>query len=102
MQHDLYVHPDRRLRRHYPFLVDLQSAISADRHRIVAPLSPVSLTGSTPARIRPIIQHDGEHYSVMMGMMHTTPVRILRHTVGSIAPWRDDITLALDWLFFGL
>lgn len=100
MQHDLYAHPDRRLRRHYPFLVDLQSPISADSHRIVAPLAPVRITGSLPARVRPIIVYDEESYSVMM--MHTVPTRLLRHPVGSIAPWRDDIALALDWLFFGI
>lgn len=102
MQHDLYVHPERRLRHYYPLLVDLQSAISADTHRIVAPLAPVSITGSTGSRVRPVVEHEGERYSVMMGMMQTVPARILRRRVGSIASWRDDLTRAVDWLFVGI
>jgi hypothetical protein len=29
-------------------------------------------------------------------------MRFLRHPVGSIAQYREDLTRALDWLFFGI
>ncbi len=37
-----------------------------------------------------------------MPLMTTVSARALRRPVGSIAAWRDDISRALDWLFFGI
>jgi hypothetical protein len=30
------------------------------------------------------------------------PGHLLRHPVGSVAKFRDDLSWALDWLFFGI
>ena len=102
MQHDLYVHPDPHLRRTHPFLVDLQLPISAESHRIVAPLAPTGLTGTRAAHVCPIVVHDRESHLVMMWMRQTVPAGALRRPVGSIAAWRDDLTRAIEWLFSGI
>jgi hypothetical protein len=48
------------------------------------------------------VSYDGRDYVVMMRLMGVLPARQLRQPVGSIARYRDDITRALDWLFFGI
>jgi hypothetical protein len=46
--------------------------------------------------------HDGQSYVVMMRLLGFLPVRQLGSSIGSIAEHRDDITSALEWLFFGI
>lgn len=102
MQHDLFVHPNRRLRSIYPLIAQLQSDVSEGRECIVAPLTPFSLMPAPESRLRPTIRHDGTDYAVVMRLMGAIPTTHLRRPVGSIAAWRDDISRALDWLFFGI
>ncbi len=102
MQHDLFVHPDVRLRRAFPLVVLLQSDIAGGDQRIVAPMTPIGLAPRLPSRQVPIVRHDETNYSVFMPLMTTVSARALRRPVGSIAAWRDDISRALDWLFFGI
>jgi CcdB protein len=53
-------------------------------------------------RLVPIVQHDGQNYAVLFNLITHLSARLLRHPVGSIARCRDDLTRALDWLFFGI
>ena len=100
MQHDLFVHPNRRTRAVYPLIVVLQADVAEGEERIVAPLTYSS--AGPGSRLRPVVMHDGEHFMVIMRLLGLVPARLLRHPVGSIAPYRDDLTRALDWLFFGI
>ena len=101
MQHDLFVNPNRRERLGFPFIVLLQAEVAEGDYRIVAPLTIV--TARTPiARVMPIVEHDGQNYVVLFNLMTNLPSRFLRRPVGSIAQYRDDLTRALDWLFFGI
>jgi hypothetical protein len=50
----------------------------------------------------PIGQHDGQNYAVLFNLITHLSARLLCHPVGSIARCRDDLTRALDWLFFGI
>jgi hypothetical protein len=102
MQHDLYANPDRHRRVAYPLIVQLQANIVEGPERIVAPLTHADALPGPESRMRPRVRHDDRDYVVVMRLMSPLPVRLLRHPVGSIAAWRDDINLALDWLFFGL
>lgn len=102
MQHDLFANPNRRARAAYPLLVILEANFAEGDTRIVAPLTPAALVPFPPARVRPVVSHDGHDYSVMMRLMTTAPLRLLRHPVGSIAQYREDLSRALDWLFFGI
>ena len=101
MQHDLFANPNRRERQSYPLIVDLQANAVEGQTRVVAPLTPVK--AQTPnTRLAPIVTHDGQQYAVFMNLMTNLSGRLLRHRVGSIAHYRDDLTRALDWLFFGI
>jgi toxin CcdB len=102
MQHDLFVNPSRRGRAIYPLLVDLQTDIVGGEGRIVAPLTTTATVPNPPVRVLPRVMHDGQSYVVMMRLLGFLPARQLGSSVGSIAQHRDDITRALDWLFFGI
>jgi hypothetical protein len=102
MQHDLFVNPNTRARRIYPLLVVLQADVAEGDERIVAPLSPSSVVAGPPMRLRPVVRHDGTDYTVIMRLLAMLPLRQLRHPVGSIGHYRDDLTRALGWLFWGI
>ncbi len=100
MQHDLFANPNRRERLGFPLIVELQANIAEGAFRVVAPLTAV--TAGTPInRLVPIIEHNGEHFAVLFNLITNLSSRLLRHPVGSIAQYRDDLSRALDWLFFG-
>src|SRR4051794_31810378 len=98
MQHRLFVNPNRHGRSSYPLVVVLQADVAEGSERIVAPLSRAE--GEMPSRLRPIVLHDDVAFMVMMRLLGILPDRLLRHPVGSIAHYREDLTRALDWLFF--
>jgi toxin CcdB len=100
MQHELFAHPNKRARTMYPLLVVLQADVAEGDERVVAPLTFAS--AEPPSRMRPLVSHEGENFVVVMRLLGLVPSRLLRHPVGSIARYRDDITRALDWLFFGI
>jgi toxin CcdB len=100
MQHELFAHPNKRARTIYPLLVVLQADIAEGEERVVAPLTYASTEPAS--RMRPPVSHNGENFIVVMRLLGLVPRRLLRNSVGSIAPYRDDLTRALDWLFFGI
>ena len=102
MQHDLFVNPSRRSRRIYPLVVVLQADVADADTRIVAPLAATDVVPGPRIRALPVVSHDRRDYVLMMRLMGVLPARHLRQSVGSIAGYRDDITRALDWLFFGI
>ena len=101
MQHDLYANPNRRERLGFPLLVELQANIAAGAYRVVAPLTSVN-AGTPVNRLVPVIEHDGRKYAVLFNLITNLSARVLRQPVGSIAHYRDDLSRALDWLFFGV
>ena len=101
MQHDLFTNPNRRERPGFPFIVDLQANLVEGPYRIVAPLTAMP-AASVDRKLLPIVQHDGQAYGVVFSLITNISIRLLRHRVGSIAHYRDDLTRALDWLFFGI
>lgn len=102
MQHDLFVNPNRRARSIYPLLVVLQADVVEGDGRIVAPLTTTAVVPTPPRRALPLVSHDGQDYVVIVRLLGFLSVRHLGGSVGSIAHYRDDITRALDWLFFGI
>jgi toxin CcdB len=84
----------------FPLIVELQANIAEGAFRVVAPLTAV--TAGTPInKLVPIIEHDSEHFA-LFNLITNLSSRLLRHPVGSIAHYRDDLSRALDWLFFGI
>jgi toxin CcdB len=103
MQHDLFANPNPRSRRAFPFLVVLQADFAEGETRLIAPLAPhTGPLASAASRALPLIDHDDKRYALTLPLISSLPRHQLRNPVGSLAPYRDDITRALDWLFFGI
>jgi toxin CcdB len=102
MQHDVFVNPSRQGRPIYPLLVDLQADVVGGDGRIVAPLTTTAIVAKPPIRVLPVVSLDGRDYVVMTRLLAYLSARHLGAPIGSIAHYRDDITRALDWLFFGV
>ncbi len=103
MQHDLHANPNPRSRRAYPFIVVLQADVTEGDTRLIAPLAPMlgPFAGAT-GRALPRVDHEDKRYVVTLPLISSLPRNRLRHAIGSLASYRDDITRALDWLFFGI
>jgi toxin CcdB len=103
MQHDLYANPNPRSRRAFPFVVVLQADVTEGDTRLVAPVAPhAGPLARTASRALPVIDHDDKRYAVTLPLISSLPRRQLRNPLGSLTPYRDDITRALDWLLFGI
>lgn len=103
MQHELFANPNPRSRSAFPLVVVLQADIAAGNTRLVAPLAPqIGPLASGSSRALPVVQHDGTNYVVALQLISALPRRQLRESLGSLAQSRDDLTRALDWLFFGI
>ena len=103
MQHELFANPNPRSRRAYPLVVVLEADVSEGARRLIAPLAPqVGPLASGTSRALPLIDHEDKRYVVTLPLISTLPRNQLRNAIGSLAPYRDDITRALDWLFFGI
>jgi toxin CcdB len=103
MQHELFINPNARSRRAFPLVVVLHADIAVGKTRLVAPLAPHTgpLAGGT-SRALPLINHDGRRYAAAFPLISALPRNQLRDALGSLAPYRDDLTRALDWLCFGI
>jgi hypothetical protein len=103
MQHELFVNPNARSRRAFPLVVVLQADVAEGETRLVAPLAPhAGPLAQVASRALPVIQHDGSQYAVALPLVSALPRNQLRLALGSLAAYRDDLTRALDWLFFGI
>ena len=100
MQHDVFVHPMRRTRISFPFIVLLQSDYAESDRRLCAPLYPVK--SQTVLRGVPLIAVDGGLFAVALLSLFAVPRFMLRVPVASAASHRDDILRELDWLFTGI
>jgi hypothetical protein len=101
MRHDLFVNPSRRGRSEFPFVAAVPSKVVDGKRQVVAPVVPV--TASTPAsRLLPVAENGGRRFAVVCALLTNIPARDLRDPAVSIAAYCDDLTRALDWIFFGI
>ena len=102
-QLEVFANPLVRARRAFPYVVVLQSAVSVQgRERIVAFLAPRSQVAPLPGRLTPIVQFAGNEFIVLMPWLTNVPASELRKPVADLAPFRDRIVDAVDWLFLGI
>ena len=102
MQHDLYANPNRRERIGFPLVVDLQANVADGVYRIVAPLTAATAADANRTGLCRSSSMTARDYAVLFNLMTNLSGRLLRHPVGSVAHYRDDLSRALDWLFFGI
>ena len=102
MQHDVCPNPVRLQRKAFPFIVVLQSDMAESDERLCAPLYLVGRDAGPAPRSMPLIDFDGGQYRLFLGQIASLPKPFLRHPVGTVASYRDEILSGLDWLFTGL
>ncbi|WP_394692116.1 CcdB family protein [Hyphobacterium sp.] len=87
-----------------PLVIDVQAGILDDlASRVVIPLRPAKDAGEEAlARLKPVIEIDGEDYVLMTTDIAALPVRRLGEKIGNLgARHGDEISAALDFLFVG-
>ncbi len=103
-QFDVYANPSHHSKAHYPYLVDIQSALlNRLASRIVIPLGRSSAFGGEAMKgLTPQISFDGEELLLLTPQITSVPEKLLRNPVGSLAHFRDQIVAALDLAITGI
>jgi toxin CcdB len=103
-QFDVYANPSSHSKAHYPYLVDIQSAVLTSlATRIVVPLGRSSAFGGEAMKgLTPQISFDGEELLLLTPQIASIPETQLRKPVGSLAHFRDQIVAALDLAITGI
>ena len=102
MQFDVFVNPIAAARRHYPFVVALQSDfVDGAREQIVAPLVPQKSLSAIAGRLTPIVVVNSSDHVVLVPALTGVRRRDLEVRVASLAGARTEVLAAIDLLFFG-
>ena len=103
-QFDVYANPSSHSKAHYPYLVDIQSAVLTRlASRIVIPLGRSSAFGGEAMKgLTPMLSFDGEELLLLTPQIASVPEKQLRKPVGSLAHFREQIIAALDLAITGV
>jgi toxin CcdB len=102
LQFEVFVNPIAAARRHYPYVVVLQSDfVDGDREQIVAPLVPRKLLSAIAGRLTPIVVVESSEHVVLVPALAGVRRRDLEMRVASLAAARTEVLAAIDLLFFG-
>ena len=103
MQLDVYANPLPRARRAFPYVVSLQADLAAlGRERVIAFLARRTQIGPVGGKLMPIVEMSGREFVLLMPSITNVPASELRVPVGNLAPFRDRIVSAIDWMFLGI
>jgi toxin CcdB len=103
MQFDVFANPIAAVRRHYPYVVILQSDfVDGGRERIVAPLVPRKSLPAVAGRLTPIVALESSEFVVLVPALAGVRRHDLRVRVASLAGARTEVLAAVDLLFFGV
>ncbi len=103
-QFSVYRNPNPDSRASVPFLLDVQSDLTADlATRVVAPLSPASaMRGKIINTLTPLLEIDGKQYAMLTPQLAGVSKKQLGTRVADVAARRDEILAALDLLITGI
>ena len=102
-QFDVFVNPLASARRAYPFVVAMQSDLTISAaEQLVAPIASLEYGRSTGGRVMPAVALQGNNHIVVVPRLTTMRSRDLTEKVSSIAPARDELLAAVDYLFSGI
>lgn len=98
-QFDVYQNPSKASRKHYPYLLDIQSPyISEITTRIVIPLGLASSFRNEAMNVlTPEISYEDEELLLLTPQISSVPSKILKEPVGSLSHFREQIINALDF-----
>jgi toxin CcdB len=103
MQFDVFPNPLARARKAFPYVVVLQSDLSAvGNERVSAFVAPREQIGKVAGRLTPMVIIRRREFAVLMLSVTSIPLSELRGTVGNVSDYRDRIVEALDWMFLGI
>lgn len=102
-QFDLFPTPVTAARAAYPFVLILQSDITAgDGDRIVAPVIDRSRLGPLAGRLTPVVGIDGRDHVVLIPALTGMPRHALLQPLRSLAEHRVELLAAVEFFFFGI
>lgn len=84
------------------YLLDVQANELSDLNtRVVVPLIPVGEAPKPALVLNPVFKVDGADCVMVTQYLSAIPAKALKKTACTLADRRDEITAALDLLFFG-
>ncbi len=103
-QFDVYHNPNAASRRHYPYLVDIQSPYLEDlATRIVIPLSnALAFDHLAMKKLTPAVAFQGEELILLTPQISSMPKKQLKEPIGSLSKFREQLLNALDFAVFGI
>jgi len=103
-QFDVFPNPSKSSKKHYPYLLDVQSPfISEIATRIVIPLGyATSFKNEAMEILTPEIVFENEVLLLLSPQISSVPAKILRKPVGSLSHIRSQILNALDFAIAGI
>jgi len=103
-QFEVYPNPSKSTKAHYPYLVDVQSALLADlTTRIVIPLGKRSSFGSEAMQgLTPEITFEDQELLLLTPQISSVPEKHLKKPIGSLSHFREQIIGALDLAITGI
>ena len=103
-QFDVYKNPSNITRKHYPYLVDIQSPYLDElATRIVIPLGKAALFKNTAMKgLTPEAVFQGERLLLLTPQISSNSKKLLKEPIGSMSHLRDEVTNALDFAIFGI
>lgn len=103
-QFDVFQNPSTVSRKHYPYLVDIQSAyLDQLATRIVIPLGKASLFGGTAMKgLTPELTFQDEKLLLLTPQISSISKNQLKDPIGSLAHLRSELANALDFAMFGI
>jgi len=103
-QFDVFRNPSTTTRKHFPYLVDVQSPYLKElATRIVIPLGKASMFKDTAMRgLTPEVTFQDERLLLITPQISAIPKKQLKAPIGSLFHMRDDLLNALDFAIFGI
>ncbi len=84
------------------YLLDVQSDLLGQLNtKIVVPVMPLADAPQPAKRLNPIVQIDGDDHVIVTQFMAAVPASMLKTASTNLIDRADDITNALDMVFFG-
>jgi len=103
MQFDVFVNPIAAARRHYPYVLVLQSDfVDGGPEQIVAPLVPRKSLSAIAGRLMPIVVVESSELVVLVPALAGLRRRDLKVRVAALSTARTEVLAAIDLLFFGV
>lgn len=103
-QFDVYLNPSKQSKKHYPYLLDIQSPYISDiATRIVIPLGyAASFQNAAMSKLTPQITFEDASLLLLTPQISSVPANILKKPIGSLAHFREQIINALDFAVSGI